>query len=75
MVAGKEAGLVHHFQVIAQRAARHRQHIQIQIIAQIPLHQRNTAREPQHLGDILAARLDVGQVRDFIIDAIEQLRF
>ncbi|CNT85741.1 Uncharacterised protein [Salmonella enterica subsp. enterica serovar Bovismorbificans] len=72
VVAGKEARLMEHFQVVAERTASNGKNIKIQIIAQIPLHHWHAASEPHHFGNVFTAGLNIGQIRDFVIDPIKQ---
>ena len=60
-------------QIFSERLSRHSQDIQIQIIAQHPLHHGNTARKPEALCQLRSGRIHISDVRNPVIDLIEQL--
>ncbi len=60
-------------QVFSQGLARHGHDIQIQIIPQHPLHHRNAAGEPECLCDLCSGRIDIADMRNLMVDLIEEL--
>ena len=72
-VALEPVVLVQILEVLAQRLAGDGHDVQIEHVAQQPLYHRYAAGEPERFGQMGAGRIDVAQMRDLMVDLVEQL--
>lgn len=75
VVVGKEVRLMEYFQVVVECMVSYGKNIKIQIIVQILLYYWYVVCELYYFGNVFIVGLNIGQIRDFIIDLIKQFGF